>query len=109
MTVEEKDATVVVTNTKDALSDYVANIAGQFSAPQRHLVVNIPLDIQFLNKEAKLFLPLAKSYKKCKKSFIVVAPHANFSTMPEALVVVPSMVEAFDVIEMEEIERDLGL
>jgi hypothetical protein len=32
----------------------------------------------------------------------------NFDDIPEEMIVVPTLEEARDIIEMEEIERDLG-
>jgi hypothetical protein len=39
---------------------------------------------------------------------VIVADGIDFTAVPESLVVVPTVLEAHDVIEMEEIERDLG-
>jgi hypothetical protein len=33
----------------------------------------------------------------------------DYNAVPDTLTVVPSILEAHDIIEMEEIERDLGL
>ena len=32
----------------------------------------------------------------------------DFNNVPDTLIVVPSVLEAHDIIEMDEIERDLG-
>ncbi len=56
----------------------------------------------------KLFLPLAKAHKKAKKSLVIVADAIDFNAVPQTITVVPSLLEANDIIEMEEIERDLG-
>ena len=56
----------------------------------------------------KLFLPLAKAHKKSKKSLVIVADAIDFNAVPQTITVVPSLLEANDIIEMEEIERDLG-
>jgi hypothetical protein len=55
-----------------------------------------------------MFSDLSKLHKKGKKSFVMVAENIDFNAVPKALVVVPSVLEAHDIIEMEEIERDLG-
>ena len=39
---------------------------------------------------------------------MVVADGIDFNAVPAQLSVVPSNLEAHDIIEMEEIERDLG-
>jgi hypothetical protein len=59
-------------------------------------------------EDLKLLLPLAKHHKKLKKSFVVVSEGIDFNAVPAQLVVVPSNLEAHDIIEMDEIERDLG-
>ena len=41
-------------------------------------------------------------------SFVVVGSGFNIDIFPEKLNVVPTIKEAEDVIEMEEIQRDLG-
>ena len=41
-------------------------------------------------------------------SRVLVAQNDTISLFPETLVVVPTLVEAKDLIEMERIERDLG-
>ena len=38
---------------------------------------------------------------------MIVTSHIRIEDIPEELFIVPSMQEAYDVIEMEEIERDL--
>ena len=53
-------------------------------------------------------MPLSAQHKKSKKSFVIVVPDFDYNAIPEKLTVVPSLLEAHDIIEMEEIERDLG-
>ena len=43
-----------------------------------------------------------------KKSMIIVSNEIDFDKVPNYLNVVPSVLEAHDMIEMDEIERDLG-
>jgi hypothetical protein len=58
--------------------------------------------------DIKLFLDLAKNHKKEKKSLVLVTDTINLNDVPNKLTVVPTLLEAHDIIEMEEIERDLG-
>jgi len=41
-------------------------------------------------------------------SFVIVFNGINIDNIPEDIVVVPTLTEAKDIIEMENIERDLG-
>jgi hypothetical protein len=42
------------------------------------------------------------------KSFVVVVGTMSVSQLPEDIATAPTLQEALDIIEMEEIERDLG-
>jgi hypothetical protein len=47
-------------------------------------------------------------HKKGKKSFVLVVDNVDIDKLPLKMTVVPTLMEAHDIIEMEEIERDLG-
>jgi hypothetical protein len=47
-------------------------------------------------------------HKIAKKSLVLVTYSINPNDVPSQLTVVPTQLEAHDIIEMEEIERDLG-
>ena len=51
---------------------------------------------------------MVKSHKIGNKSIIIVSDVIDFNKVPNSLLVVPSVLEAHDMIEMDEIERDLG-
>jgi len=43
-----------------------------------------------------------------KKSLVLVAESVDFNAAPQSIIVVPTLLEAQNLIEMDEIERDLG-
>lgn len=55
------------------------------------------------------FLQLSNKHKQSNHSFVIVSNQVNMDAMPDELVVVPTVKEAYDIIEMEEMERDLGI
>jgi len=55
------------------------------------------------------FLQISNTHRKAKKSFVIVSNKINLNETPDEIIVVPTLQEAHDVIEMEEIERDLGI
>ncbi len=55
------------------------------------------------------FLELSNTHKKNGKSFVIVTNKVTYDEVPEEIMVCPTLQEAKDIIEMEEIERDLGL
>lgn len=54
------------------------------------------------------FLQLSNTHRASKQSFVIVTDKINLDEVPDEIVVVPTMQEAYDIIEMEEMERDLG-
>ena len=54
------------------------------------------------------FLEISNQHRHAKHSFVIVTDKANLNEMPDEIVVVPTLKEAYDIIEMEEMERDLG-
>ncbi len=55
------------------------------------------------------FLRLSNTHRSSKKSFVIVSNKVNVDEMPDEIIVVPTLQEAYDIIEMEEMERDLGI
>ncbi|MGJ8685565.1 MAG: ribonuclease Z [Nonlabens sp.] len=55
-----------------------------------------------------LFLELSNNHRATKQSFVMVNAALSPDEIPVELLVVPTLQEAKDVIEMEDIERDLG-
>ncbi|QRM90476.1 ribonuclease Z [Lacinutrix sp. WUR7] len=54
------------------------------------------------------FLQISKKHRGAKKSFVIVTDKINIAETPDEIIVVPTLQEAHDIIEMEEMERDLG-
>lgn len=44
-----------------------------------------------------------------EKSFVLVSNAVTIDELPEEIIVVPSLKEAEDLIQMDEIQRDLGI
>ena len=82
------------------------------SAGTRFRESNLIIDV-LKYKDATLaqieaFTPLFEAHKECGKSIVIISDTIDFNEVSEQLIVVPTLQEAQDIIEMEEIERDLG-
>ncbi len=108
MKVTVKGHTTVIRNTADTavvFCDKISHELGNFRA--QNLILDLthgPVTLTDING----YLLLSKAHKKEKKSFVIVAQDMDYNAIPNSLHVVPSLQEAHDIIEMEEIERDLG-
>ena len=109
MKVEQKGHTTIIKDTKLDLVNFITAIQSQMSSLCKY---NIIIDLHLYQKvtvqDILLFADLAKDFKKLKKSFVIVVNDFDFNANTKKITVVPSLLEAHDIIEMEEIERDLG-
>ena len=53
-------------------------------------------------------LKISESHQKSNRSFVIVSATAVPDKLPEALIWAPTLQEAKDLIEMDEMQRDLG-
>ncbi|GAB5399395.1 MAG: hypothetical protein Aureis2KO_09800 [Aureisphaera sp.] len=73
-----------------------------------HLVIDL-LGFDTLELSSLLtFIKISTYHRSSKHSFVLVNNGVDIDEIPDELVVVPTLQEAADIIEMEEIERDLG-
>ncbi|MBO9583682.1 MAG: ribonuclease Z [Flavobacterium sp.] len=108
MKVDQKGHTVTIKDTQGDVNAFLENVTQQFKTfEKQNIIIDLSADV-IAEKDLKAFLPLSKIHKKAKKSFVIVASDLDFNAISDKLAVVPSLLEAHDIIEMEEIERDLG-
>ena len=110
MLIDKKGNTTIVTQEKATVTELVQRLEQNYEHYKSdNLIINL-----FSLKESKTiplaeFLRLSEKHKLGKHSLVLVNKYLPFDAIPEGLNVVPTLVEAHDLIEMEEIERDLGI
>lgn len=113
MTFEIKENTTIITcEDSDIIGrpfrDEIKRIYKSFSS--HNIVVDLSLIKPVLSKHIKDFVELAGHHKNLSnKSFVIVTGPISLKRLPEGLTVVPTLHEALDTVEIEEIERDLGI
>lgn len=109
MKVEQKGHTTIIRETKGDVKAFVENISNQYSSyASQNLILDVTHDSSIKEKDLDIFKELSKKHIKAKKSLVVVADNIDFNKVTSSIIVVPSVLEAHDMIEMDEIERDLG-
>ncbi|MCK8479932.1 ribonuclease Z [Psychroserpens algicola] len=106
----DKDGnTTIITQEKASIIELVKKIDVLYERfKNNNIIVNITkLDVVTLQDIVE-FLQLSNKHRKAKHSFVIVSNSANLDEMPDEIIVVPTTKEAFDIIEMEDMERDLG-
>jgi hypothetical protein len=109
MKVNQKNHTVTIKDTQGDFTSFLMKVTHQYKTFEKHnIIIDLLHHKDLTVSDIKFLLPLSKQHKKAKKSFIVVISDLDYNAVPKKLFVVPSILEANDIIEMEEIERDLG-
>ena len=109
MKVEQKGHTTTIRNTQYSSAEFYQKLNHQYASyKSQNLIIDLSHDKATTMNDIKLFLEMAKTHKKAKKSLVLVTDAVNLNDVPSKLIVVPTQLEAHDIIEMEEIERDLG-
>ena len=73
-----------------------------------NIIVNLTSFRPLIIQDVIEFLQISNQHRNAKHSFVLVTDKINIDDIPDELVIVPTLTEAYDIIEMEEMERDLG-
>lgn len=106
----DQDGTIsIITQEKATIVELVKKIQALYPKFKNN---NIIVALSYLNKlglqDIVEFLELSNTHRATKHSFIIVTDKIDLDIVPDEIVVVPTIQEAYDIIEMEEMERDLG-
>lgn len=106
----DRDGNITIINQENLpVVTLVKNIEKAYDKLKNyHLIISLSSIEKICLEEIIEFLRLSNQHRGDKKSFVVVSDMVDLDEMPDEIVVVPTMQEAYDIIEMEEIERDLG-
>lgn len=109
MKVDKKGNIVVIKDTQGDLVGFIMKVTHEYKSFENYnIIIDITLHKDLTIKQINSFLPLAKLHGKSKKSFVIVADGVHFTDISQHITIVPTLLEAHDIIDMEEIERDLG-
>ena len=106
----KKDGNIqIITQEKATIVELVKKIQALYPKFKNN---NIIVSLSSLNKlvlnDIVEFLDLSNTHRSTNHSFVIVSDKMNLDNIPDELIVVPTTQEAYDIIEMEEMERDLG-
>ncbi|MCF8714647.1 ribonuclease Z [Joostella atrarenae] len=108
MIIDKRDNITVITQESVSLDKFVQRLKDSYKEVQHtHVILNL-LSLSNLKPEDMMeFLEISRDHRAAKKSFVIVTNSVNLNEVDEHLIVAPTLEEAYDVIEMEDIERDL--
>lgn len=109
MIFSKEGSTTVITQEKTTIVEFVTGIEGTYDTLKNDNIIANLFSLKDIKPEdINEFLLLSQKHKASKRSFVIVTNEIAFEETPEEITIVPTLQEAYDVVEMEEIERDLG-
>lgn len=103
-------STTIVFQEKTTLSIFLKNLKDAYPKIKgNNIIVNLFSFSELKADDILEFLQLSEIHNNAKKSFVLVTDKVSYEEVPDSISVVPTIQEAHDLIEMEEIERDLDL
>ncbi|UJH91497.1 ribonuclease Z [Antarcticibacterium sp. 1MA-6-2] len=108
MKVIQKENYIIIEGNNDDLGGLATLISQEHKEIQKdNVVIDILAKEDLKEKDLLVFLEISNLHRLQKKSFVIAAREMSFDNIPEELIVVPSLREAEDIINMEELEREL--
>ena len=100
---------IVLQDDEHNLVNFAEKITENYSDYRNdNVVIDLLSYENFDMKDALLFLEISNIHRAEKKSFVMVNSNISIDTIPDELIVVPTLLEAGDIIKMEDLERELG-
>jgi len=110
MVFDKEGNTTVVFQEKIALPRFLSNLISAYPKLRNdHLIINLFSFDSLTTEDLLEFLELSDNHRGRGKSFVLVSDKISYDQVPDEISLAPSLQEARDIVEMEEIERDLDL
>ena len=109
MLIEKKENYKLIYSDENSFSKFYSSfLKKEKEFDKENLIVQISNEINITKEDFLLFLSIAKQKKENSTSLVIVYKDINIDDFPEDFNIVPTLVEAEDIIQMEAIERELG-
>ncbi len=110
MILDQNGNTSIITQEKATVIELVKKLQALYPKfKNNNIIVVLTVFDKLGLQDIVEFLDVSNTHRASKQSFVVVSNNINLESIPDEIVVVPTLQEAYDIIEMEEMERDLGL
>lgn len=109
MNITNKESYILISSDENSFSEFYSLVLEKLTNyKKQHIILNISDTISTNKEDFLLFLDIAKQKKAEKTSFVIISKAVNMDNFPEDFNIVPTLIEAEDIIEMENMERELG-
>ena len=110
MQIKEATNYTLISSDEDSFKEFQKSVFKKINDfDKNHLIIQISEELSIDKKDFLLFLKIAEQKKENGTSFVVLNSSVNADDFDENLNIVPTLQEAYDYIEMDEMERQLEL
>jgi len=110
MIIEKSGTTTIITQEKATVVELVKALEKRYDTLQLdNVIVNLFSLKKITSIDIAEFLMLSKKHRTANHSFVIVSDAIAYDQVSDEISMTPTLQEAHDLIEMEEIERDLEL
>ena len=109
MNQEETEIAIIFKNDKKSIADFFLDFSKKYlNFNDKNIILDFSKTKEVLIENILLFLQHSKQHKNNGMSFVIVVNGIDIDNVPDEIITVPTLIEAKDIVEMENIERDLG-
>jgi len=109
MRVKIKDNIRIIENHSDGINEILVKIENQINNfLDTSLILNLTYNKELSIKDLNHFKEINKTFKKHQLSFVLVNDTLNLTDLKSDIHVVPTVLEAHDIIQLDNIQRELG-
>ena len=110
MIIDQKENTSIITQEKATSIELIKKIQALYPKFKNNNIIVVLTSLDAISSaEVVEFLQISNTHRAGNHSFVIVSNKVNLDEAPETLAIVPTLQEAHDIIEMEVMERDLGI
>lgn len=105
----DRENNIICSPKNESFLDFLGNFKMNYPEfLEKNVIVDLTKVTDLKNTDILLFFDTAKAHLEKNTSFVVINAHADPDQLPEEIVTAPTLLEAIDIIELDEISRDLG-
>jgi hypothetical protein len=109
MIIDKKENYTLISSDEKSFSDFYTYFLKKGNGlDKENLILNIFCEINISKKDYILLSNISQQKKENGTSFVIIYNNINIDDFPENFNIVPSLIEAEDILEMEAMERELG-
>ncbi|TSE11514.1 MULTISPECIES: ribonuclease Z [Aquimarina] len=109
MIFNKEGSTTIITQEKTTIVEFVNGMESKYDTLKNdNIIVNLFSLAKISVSDLNEFLRISNTHKSANHSFVIVTNKVSYDEAPAEITIVPTLQEAYDLVEMEEIERDLG-